>query len=155
MPKLPETETADGLSVRELVEKHASVPGCASCHQKIDPLGFALEQYDTIGRRRHEDSAGRPVDAHAKLADGLEFEGIDGLRQYLLNQRGDDFERQFCRKLLGYALGRRVLLSDRILLERMRTALEHHDGRVSAAIFTIVESRQFQSIRGSDFGDQP
>ena len=60
VPKLPEAVSTDGLSVRELVEKHTQLPECASCHQRIDPLGFALEQYDTIGRRRDKDSGGRP-----------------------------------------------------------------------------------------------
>lgn len=151
VPKLPETESTDGLSIRQLVEKHAKLPNCAVCHQRIDPLGFALEQYDTIGRRREKDSAGRPIDARAELKDGIDFEGIDGLRRYLLTQRKDDFERQFCRKLLGYALGRRVILSDRHLLDDMAVALDKNDGRITAAIFAIADSKQFQLIRGSEF----
>ena len=152
VPVLPEAETSDGLSVRELVERHTQLPQCASCHQRIDPLGFALEQYDTIGRRRDKDAAGRPADARARLKDGTDFEGLDGLRQYLLTDRKDDFERQFCRKLLGYALGRRVILSDRPLLEEMAAELEQNEGRVSAAILAIVRSKQFRFIRGADFG---
>lgn len=149
VPKLPEDETAGTLTIRQLVEMHAELKQCAVCHQRIDPLGFALEQYDTVGRRRHTDLAGRPVDANAQLKDGTTFEGIGGLRKYLLTRRRDDFVRQFCRKLLGYALGRRVILSDRQQLEAMDATLERNDGRLSAVILSIVESKQFQYIRGS------
>jgi len=149
VPKLPEDETAGTLTIRQLVEMHAELKQCAVCHQRIDPLGFALEQYDTVGRRRYTDLAGRPVDADAQLKDGTTFEGIGGLRKYLLTQRRDDFVRQFCRKLLGYALGRRVILSDRQQLEAMEAALEKNDGRLSAVILSIVGSKQFQYIRGS------
>ena len=89
----------------------------------------------------------------AKATAGTTFQGIDGLRRYLLTERRDEFQRQFCRKLLGYALGRRVLLSDRQLLDTMTSQLEKNDGRVSAAVLAIVRSRQFQFIRGSEFAD--
>lgn len=151
VPKLPENETAGELTIRQLVEKHTELQQCAVCHQRIDPLGFALEQYDTIGRRREKDLGGRPVDVKSTLKDGTEFEGISGLRKYLLTQRRDEFTQQFCRKLLGYALGRGVILSDRKLLEEMTTALEEHDGRLSAAIVLVVKSKQFQYMRGSTF----
>ena len=150
VPELPEDEAGGPLTVRQMVEKHAEVKQCAICHQRIDPLGFALEQYDTIGRWRERDLGGRPVDANARLRNGTRIEGIDGLRRYLLTQRKADFVRQFCRKLLGYALGRRVLLSDRKLLGEMAVALEKNDGRLSAAVLTVVRSRQFQFVRGSE-----
>ena len=153
VPKLPEAESLDGLSIRQLVEQHARLPQCATCHKRIDPLGFALEGFDTIGRRREQDAGGRPIDVTARLTAGTTFQGIDGLRRYLLTERRDEFQRQFCRKLLGYALGRRVLLSDRQLLDTMANQLEKNDGRVSAAVLAIVRSRQFQFIRGSEFAD--
>ena len=150
VPELPEDEAKGELTVRQLVENHAAVKQCAVCHHRIDPLGFALEQYDTIGRRREKDLGGRPVDANARLTNGTRLEGIDGLKRYLLTERKAEFDRQFCRKLLGYALGRRVLLSDRKLLEEMVAALEKGGGRVSAAVLTLVKSRQFRFVRGSD-----
>ena len=150
VPKLPEEETAGTLTIRQLVEMHAELKQCAVCHERIDPLGFALEQYDTVGRLRQKDLGGRPVDASAQLKDGTTFEGIDGLRKYLLTQRRDDFVRQFCRKLLGYALGRRVILSDRQQLAEMDAVLEENDGRLSAVILSVVGSKQFQHIRGSE-----
>ncbi|MEE3370832.1 MAG: DUF1592 domain-containing protein [Planctomycetota bacterium] len=153
VPKLPEAESIDGLSIRQLVEQHVRMPQCATCHKRIDPLGFALEEFDTIGRRREQDAGGRPIDATARLKEGTTFQGIDGLRRYLLTERRDEFQRQFCRKLLGYALGRRVLLSDRQLLNKMASQLEKNEGRVLAAVLAIVRSRQFQFIRGSEFAD--
>ena len=153
VPKLPEDETAGELTIRQLVEKHTELQQCAVCHERIDPLGFALEQYDTIGRWREKDLGGRLIDAKAALKDGTRFEGIDGLRQYLLTQRKDDFLQQFCRKLLGYALGRGVILSDRQLLEEMIVTLNENDAPASAAILAIVASKQFQTIRGSEWGE--
>jgi len=150
VPRLPEEETKTEETVRQIVEKHARIPQCAVCHQRIDPFGFALEKYDPIGRFRDKDLAGRPVDAKAKLKDGTVFEGLDGLRGYLLKQRQEEFQRHFCRKLLGYALGRSVSLSDQPLIEEMLDVLKKNDGRVSAAVLTIVQSKQFRYHRGLD-----
>ncbi|WP_169976224.1 DUF1592 domain-containing protein [Tautonia rosea] len=149
VPDLPDDETdTDGLTVRELVERHTQDPRCSGCHARIDPFGFALEGFDAIGRSRAFDLADRPVDTRTVLPDQTEIDGLDGLRQYLLTARRDDFVRQFCRKLLGYALGRGVLLSDEPLLDEMQRQLKAHDERVSAAIETIVRSPQFREIRG-------
>ncbi len=151
VPRLPEDETAtDGLTVRQLVEKHSSDSRCAKCHVRIDPMGFALEGFDPIGRRRDKDLAGRPIDSRATLADGTAFEGLQGLRDYLLNARREAVLRQFCRKLLGYALGRSVQLSDEPLLKEMHERLEKNDYRFAVAVDTIVRSRQFRNIRGKD-----
>ncbi|KAJ3055632.1 hypothetical protein HK102_011317, partial [Quaeritorhiza haematococci] len=90
-----------------------------------------------------------PVDVRARVLDGSEFAGGDGLRDYLLSSRRDAIERQFCKKLLGYALGRGVQLSDEPLLDEMRRRLESENHRVSAAVDAIVRSRQFREIRGA------
>ncbi len=148
VPQLPEMEGADKLTVRQLVEKHASVPSCAVCHVRIDPFGFALEKYDPIGRFREKDLGGLAVDAKSKLKDGVEFEGIDGLRTYLLTKKKDVIVRLFCKRLLGYALGRSVTLSDTALLDEMAAELNKNDGRISAAVLAIVRSPQFRMIRG-------
>ncbi len=118
VPKLPEDEANTGKTVRQLVEKHSSDARCAVCHTRIDPYGFALEGYDAIGRRRAKDLGNRPIETHAKLKDGTTFEGLDGLRNYLLTKRRDTFVQQFCRKLLGYALGRGVQLVGRSAARR-------------------------------------
>ena len=99
VPQLPEAEDTSKLTVRQLVEQHTKDARCARCHVRIDPLGFSLEEYDAIGRRRTKDLAGRPIDAKAELRDGTVFDGVDGLRMYLLTKRRDDFERTFCQLL--------------------------------------------------------
>ena len=142
VPQLPVRVPA-GLTARQLVEQHSSVPACAKCHARIDPLGFALEQYDAIGRLR-----AAAAETKAELIDGQTIEGIDGLRDYLSNDRRHDFVQQFCRKLLGYALGRAVQLSDEPLLAEMERQLAANGYRSSVAIKTIVLSRQFREIRG-------
>ncbi|AMV17155.1 hypothetical protein VT03_04640 [Planctomyces sp. SH-PL14] len=148
VPQLPEEEGSDQLTMRQITERHTSDVRCSGCHVRIDPLGFSLEAFDAIGRRREKDAAGRVIDTGAKLVDGTEFAGLDGLRNYLVNTRREAFVRQFCRKLLGYALGRGVQLSDEPLLDAMHADLQANGYRVSRAIELIVGSRQFREIRG-------
>ncbi len=154
VPQLPDDETkTEGLTVRQLVEKHSSDPKCAVCHQRIDAYGFALEGFDAIGRRRAKDFANRPIETRVKTMDGAEFDGIDGLRNYLLTKRKDAFVRQFCKKLLGYALARGVQLSDEPLLDEMQEQLQSSGHRVTVALEAIVRSRQFREIRGGKFAN--
>lgn len=155
VPRLPEDETAtEGLTVRQLVEKHTSDARCAHCHARIDPLGFALEGFDAIGGRREQDLSGRPVETRAKLLDSTQFDGIDGLRDYLLTVRREAIIRQFCRKLLGYALGRGLQLSDMPLLTEIERTLAQNEYRFSAAVETIARSKQFRQTRGRDQNDE-
>jgi hypothetical protein len=140
VPQLPET-VPSGLTARELIEQHSSVAACAKCHAKIDPYGFALEQYDAIGRLRPQ-----KVDTRTTLINGRSIEGIEGLRDYLMTERRDDFVRQFCRKLLGYALGRELQLSDEPLLDTMMKDLAENDYRFTVAVRTVVLSDQFRKI---------
>ncbi len=153
VPQLPEMEGADKLSMRQLVERHAKDANCASCHVRIDPFGFALERYDPIGRLRDKDLGGLALDTNVKLRDGTAFDGIDGLRTYLLTKKKDVLVRLFCKRLLGYALGRSVTLSDTALLDEMVRALNANDGKVSAAVRAVVLSAQFRKVRGADFGE--
>jgi len=148
VPRLPEDEATETLTVRELTAKHSTDPKCYGCHRRIDPYGYSLEAFDAIGRFRDRDLGGRPIETRAKTMDGAEFEGLEGLRDYLLTKRRDAFLKQFCRKLLGYSLGRSVLISDGPLIAQMRDQLKSHDYRISAAIETIVRSKQFREIRG-------
>jgi hypothetical protein len=151
VPQLPDEEGDGGLTMRQQVVKHTKAPQCATCHVRIDPFGFSLEKYDAIGRLREKDLGGAAVDTKVKLRDGTEFEGIDGLRTYLLAKKKDVIVRLFCRRLLGYALGRSVTLSDQALIDEMIAELDRNDGRLSAAVRAIVRSRQFRMIRGSDY----
>jgi hypothetical protein len=149
VPVLPE-ETPAGLTERQLTERHSSDPKCASCHARIDPYGFALERYDAIGRWRKTDANGLPIDSRTRTADGTKLDGIDGLRSYLLTTRREAFERQFCRKLLGYALGRSVQLSDQPLIDSIMKELAKNEHRVGLVLEMIVQSQQFLEIRNCD-----
>ena len=150
VPLLPEDEATETMTVRQLTEKHTSDPRCASCHARIDGYGFALEGYDAIGRARTRDLADRPIDTRSTLFDGTSVAGADGLREYLLTKKRDAVQKQFCRKLLGYALGRGVISTDKPLLAEMQQQLQAHDYRFSAAVEAIVCSKQFREIRGRD-----
>jgi hypothetical protein len=124
------------------------------CHRRIDPLGFALESYDAIGRLREKDLADRPIDTLTTSPEGNELEGLDGLRDYLLTVRGDAFTRQFCKKLLGYSLGRSVQLSDEPLLAELQAKARSEDSTLADLVEMIVLSRQFREIRGSDWVEE-
>lgn len=143
VPQLPESVPV-GLTARQLIEQHSSIPACAKCHARIDPYGFALEQFDVLGRLRPQ-----KVDTKTTLLGGEKIEGLAGLREYLLTKRKDDVVRQFCRKLLGFALGREVQLSDEPLLDTMLLRLQKNEYRFHTAVESIVLSPQFRRIRGT------
>ena len=147
VPQLPDTVPA-GLTERQLIERHSIDEACIKCHARIDPFGFALENFDAIGRFRQKDAGGLAIDTRTTLPDGTQIEGLSNLRDYLVTTRRDAFLRQFCRKLLGYSLGRGVQLSDEPLLSEMQQQLAKHDFRFTVAVETILASRQFREIRG-------
>lgn len=142
---VPELEAiTDAKTLREKLLRHREDKACASCHDRIDPLGFALEGFDAIGRLRTVDESGLPVDDSGTLRDGTALDGIAGLREYLGSYDADFYEL-FARKLIGYATGRSVLATDRQLIESIVARLGEGEGRFSEAIFAITESRQFQN----------
>lgn len=145
VPVLPDAVPAD-LTARQLIELHSSAPQCAKCHARIDPYGFALESFDAIGRIRKT-----KVDTQTTLVDGTKINGVDELQTYILNQRRDDFLRQFCKKLLGYALARETQLSDELLILKMMNELKQNDFRFWAAVETIVNSEQFRNVRDQNY----
>ncbi len=125
IPPLPEKIDPDApLSLRERLEQHRSDPACASCHATMDQLGFGLEEFDPTGRLRRDDGTGL-IDASGVLPSGEEFSGLAGLKQ-ALRVREQQFLRVFCRRLLGYALGRGIDRFDECVvdrcLERLATA---------------------------------
>jgi hypothetical protein len=140
VPVLPD-EAPQGLTERQLIERHSSDEKCAGCHKRIDPFGFALEGFDAIGRARERDTA-------TTLADGTAIHGVAGLRDYLVTKRRDDFLRQFSRKLLGYALGRSVQLSDKPLIDAM---VKSEGQRIGDLVDLITRSPQFREVRGKTF----
>ena len=145
VPVLPEA-IPENLTARQLIEKHSSSKECAKCHERIDPYGFALEQFDAIGRKRES-----PMDTSTVLYDGTKIDGIKGLQHYIVSQRLDDFLGQFCRKILGYSLGREVQLSDIPLIEQMKNNLKKSDYRFHELVQQVVSSDQFRKIRGRLF----
>ncbi len=149
--ELPKDEKSAPKTIRELMAEHTANPRCAMCHVHFDSLGIAMEGFDPIGRRRTKDLAGRPVDERAEFPGGETGRGIPGLIQYIEKNRKRDFVRTLCRKFLGYALGRSVMLSDSILLEQMEDALQRNDYRFSVLFETVVTSPQFRNQRGRDF----
>ena len=120
------------------------------CHVHFDGLGLTLEGFDAIGRSRTKDLAGRAIQSVGPLPGGKTAEGIGGLIDYVENQRREDFERNLCRKFLGYALGRSVVLSDEPLLHEMQKNL-HEKQRFSVLFETVVLSPQFRKQRGRDY----
>ncbi|HUQ69091.1 MAG TPA: DUF1592 domain-containing protein [Planctomycetaceae bacterium] len=136
---------ADGLTVRQRLVAHRTDASCVNCHARFDPLGFALEHFDPIGRWRETYRDGRPIDATGTLSDGTEIADLDGLRRYLRREQ-PQFQRMLSAKLLGYALGRTEIASDRPLIDEMQSDL-NGDGRFSNLVIRIVTSRQFRYRR--------
>lgn len=146
-PNVPELkETSKPASLREALMQHRTDQACAVCHERIDPLGFALESFDPIGRFRDKDEAGGQIDDTGEMKDGTTFKGLAGLRDYLKKNEAQ-FTTQFCRKLLGYALGRQTMPSDKKLMAQMQDALKKNGGKFSAAVLEVVKSRQFLNRR--------
>jgi hypothetical protein len=133
-------------TIRERLAEHRSNPTCASCHAVIDPLGFALENFDVIGGWRGIDESGKPVDATGTTMSGANIEGLSGLRALLLG-RPDQFPRTVTEKLLAYALGRKVEYYDRPAIRTIVRDAETQDFRWSSLILGIVKSPAFQMRR--------
>jgi hypothetical protein len=149
---LPAKETdTNGKTIRELLKLHTDDAKCARCHVRFDPIGLAMEGFDPIGRTRSNDLAGRAVDNVVHLPNGNEVHGVPEFAEYLVTQRRDEFISTLCRKFLGYALGRSLLLSDQPLLEEMQTALRQNDYRFHSLFETVVLSSQFRNERCRDF----
>lgn len=137
------------LTMREAMEMHRANPVCASCHARMDPLGFALENYDGVGKWRDKD-AGSTIDASGKLPDGTTFVGPAGLKKLLLTKRRDDFVVTATEKLLLYALGRGVEYYDLPAVRSISRQAAKDDYRMSALITAIVKSTPFQMRRTPD-----
>ncbi len=147
IPPLPAGgEAGEPRTVRERLAQHRANPACAACHAPMDPLGFALENFDAIGRWRTSD-AGFPVDASAVLADGVTtFDGPEGLRRVLLD-RSEQFVETVVEKLLVYALGRGVESHDRPVIRGIVRRAAEDDYRWSSLVLGIVESAPFRMRR--------
>jgi Protein of unknown function (DUF1592)/Protein of unknown function (DUF1588)/Protein of unknown function (DUF1585)/Protein of unknown function (DUF1587)/Protein of unknown function (DUF1595) len=143
VPALEEhKEGAAPTTLRERLERHRADPVCASCHSRIDGLGFALENYDVVGRWREEE-AGKPVDNSGELADGTKFKGPDELKAMLLDRK-DLFLRNLTSKMLGYALGRGLTLKDSCTVDAIVSKLRDNGFNAQTLIEEIVLSVPFR-----------
>lgn len=149
VPPLKDPEPGRALTLRQRMEEHRNVAVCATCHQRMDPLGFALENFDALGKWRKDDG-GAPIDAAASLPDGTQFDGVAGLRQ-LMGSHKEDFVRTFTEKLLAYAIGRGIESSDRAAIRKIARDAAAQDYKWSAVIVGIVNSVPFNmSVAGNE-----
>ena len=148
VPGLPDRgEEGEPQSVRERLAQHRRNPVCASCHRPMDPLGFALENFDAVGAWRTHD-AGVPIDASGVLVDGTSFDGPAELRS-ALSERHDQFVETFVEKMLTYALGRGLESYDRPVVRGITRKSAEDEYRWSSVILSIVKSAPFQ-MRSSE-----
>jgi cytochrome c551/c552 len=131
------------LTMREQMDMHRANPICASCHARMDPIGFALENYDAVGRWRTKD-AGAVIDASGKLPDGTKFNGPAELKKILLSGHRDEFATTVTEKLLTYALGRGLEAYDAPAVREIMREAARDDYRLPALINAIINSKPFQ-----------
>jgi hypothetical protein len=129
-------------SIRERLAAHRVNPSCNGCHSAIDPLGFALENFDAIGGWRTVDESGGPVDARGTTVSGATLEGLTGLRKLLLEQP-DQFPRTVTEKLLSYALGRRLEYADQPAVRKIVRDAAAENYRWSSIVLGIARSPVF------------
>ena len=146
-----EGESAAGLSPRQTLEKHREEPRCAVCHDRIDPIGFGLENFDAIGRWRETDR-GQPVDASGVLPSGERFDGPVELKDILLG-RSDEFAKMVSAQMLKFALGRDLEYFDEPAVQRISDNLIDRSFSAHALVLGIVESYPFRYRRGA--GEAP
>jgi mono/diheme cytochrome c family protein len=150
-PDVPELPKDDKIlkkaSLRQLMVQHRTNPNCAACHEKMDPIGFALENYDAIGAWRTRDANKEPIDASGELPDGKRFNGSRELRE-ILKAQPEQFSRALTEKLLTYALGRGLERYDRCVVNDIVAAAQRNQYRFSVFVAEIVKSDPFQKRNG-------
>lgn len=150
VPELPADESSpENRSLRESLEQHRAHVACAGCHDRFDAIGLAFESFGPIGERRTLDRGGRPIDDSVMFPRNVAGTGLTGLNQYLMQHRRDEFVDNFCRKLLSFALGRSLMLSDELLIEKMQQDLIADNYRVQTLFRCIVTSPQFLNRQGN------
>jgi hypothetical protein len=142
VPALTDNTVSSTLSVRERLAQHRAHQACAVCHDRIDPIGLALENFDAIGRWRDYEE-GHPVDVTGGLFTDQKVKGVDGLEKALL-ERPELFARALTEKLMTYALGRGVELSDSAAVRAIVRDASRDNYRFSSLILGIVNSTPFQ-----------
>jgi mono/diheme cytochrome c family protein len=147
VPPLPDRGEGNKVaSVRERLEQHRKNPACATCHAPMDPLGFALENFDAIGAWRTTSEAGGPIDATGTLPDGARVQGLKGLRELLVSRR-EQFVGAMTEKLLSYAVGRELEYYDHPTVRKIVREAASSDYRWSSLLLGVVKSAPFQMRR--------
>jgi hypothetical protein len=147
VPLFPENDigTTKARTVRDIMAQHRENPTCFSCHGVMDPLGFALENFDAVGVWRDRDRyAGTTIDSAAELPDGTPIQGPDDLRNALL-KRPEQFVQTFTERFLMYALGRAVDYRDMPAVRKIVREAADDDYRFSSLVWQIVTSEPFQT----------
>jgi mono/diheme cytochrome c family protein len=153
VPNLDDAGVGTATSIRKQLEAHRKNPTCASCHRRMDPLGFGLENFDAIGAWRTAEGT-IPIDATGELPDGREFDGPDELKAILAQDR-DAFTRCLTGKLLTYALGRGLERSDRRTVKTIAADVARQEYRFSSLVLGIVNSRPFRMRRAPSTSPRP
>ncbi len=154
VPELNREEPAlKNLTIPQALAVHRNSTACVGCHRKIDPWGIAFEEYDAVGNWQRagrgatlrEKRTQQPIESETELPGGAKISGLAALRDELIRSKSDDFRRALIRKLMAYALGRRLNPSDAAIAEALVPALRARDDRLSALVEMIVASEPFQS----------
>ncbi|MEM7474778.1 MAG: DUF1592 domain-containing protein [Planctomycetota bacterium] len=146
-PAVPEIDIADPaiaeMTLKERLEDHRNDPACISCHAKIDPWGIAFENYDAIGLWR-TNIEGKPVDASSELVTEQRLDGMQGLKQFLLLNRQDQFSRALVTKMTTFAIGRPLRFEDRAVIDELTLAFRRREDRLAELVQLIVSTELFQ-----------
>jgi len=148
VPQLEEAAVGSAKSLREQLEKHRASAACATCHSRLDPLGFSLENFDGVGRYRAEEG-GSPIDASGSMTNGTTVTGPAGLKKVILDRK-DEFVEVMAGKLLTYALGRGLEYYDQPALRQIRREIAADNERFSALVLGVVNSVPFQMRRAPE-----
>jgi hypothetical protein len=147
VPELDEAKRKLTGTLRQRMEQHRANPLCASCHERMDPIGFALENFDGVGAWREKDGEA-PIDPAGQLTTGEAIQGAASLKEVLLKSKADDFTRCLTEKMLTYALGRGLEFYDKCAVDRITGRVAAEGYRFSTLILEIVRSVPFQKRRG-------
>jgi len=155
VPEIEEDDAvfeAQGLTLRQVLKQHQVNQSCKSCHARIDPLGFVLENYDAVGRWRDKYRGGLKIDASGELFGEVKFHDIVSFKEALL-KRPEIFTRAFSEHMLSYALGRELKVSDKLAVDKIVRNVLANDGRFSSVVVGIVTSYPFIHKQAVDSPD--
>jgi hypothetical protein len=143
VPSLDTEGSGEPLSMKEAMQRHRAAPACAGCHAKMDPIGFALENFDAIGRWRSEEN-GRPLEVSSALLDGTVVDGVEGVRRLVLSDPSL-FVEAMTGKVLMYALRRNIQHYDQPAVRIIARDAARQNYTFASLVLGVVSSHQFHS----------